>query len=165
LLAADLRFVGYPKPINGKSPGDIRYEYNTVSRTGPFATPRGAYTRFGDVKALVAMSDDKFVIFGPGEEIALEFDAQVLPALPDGWKRDYFFFADGFVKDMDFAGADSFAVGPLPFHGMSGYPYPASQKYPDTEEHLSYELEYNDRFVFTQAEQSYRFNYSHPPQE
>jgi tetratricopeptide (TPR) repeat protein len=165
IAKADLRFIGYPRPVAGQSPGDLRYDYQMVSRTGPFATPRGAYTRFGDVSPLVSAADDKFVIFGPGEEIALEFDAESLPALPDGWRRDYFFYADGFVKDMDFAGAESFAVAPLPFHGMTGYPYPVAQKYPQSSQHLEYELEYNDRFIFAPALGSYGFSYSHHPEE
>jgi hypothetical protein len=165
LANATLRFVGYPKQVAGRSPGDLRYDYHTISHTGPFVPPPGAYTRFGDVKSLVSASDDHFAIFGPGEEIALEFGADALPALPKGWRRDYFFYADGFVKDMDFAGADSFSVAPLPFHAMSGYPYPATQTYPETEKNLEYELEYNDRFVFSFSARSYRFQYEPTPEE
>jgi Flp pilus assembly protein TadD len=164
IISAELRRFGYPKPVEGNSPGDLRYDYQTVSAHGPFATPKGAYTRLGDVKELVQRSDDQFVIFAPGEEIALEFDAQSLPPVPPGWKRDYFFFADGFVKDMDFYGADSFAVAPLPFHGMGSYPYSSAKNYPDDEDHLRYLLEYNDRFLFGEVSQRYGFNYNPDPQ-
>ena len=34
----------------------------------------------------------------------------------------------------------------LPFHGMSAYPYPASEKFPDDADALDYQLNWNDRF-------------------
>ena len=130
LATATLHFRGYPKQIEGASPGDLDYDYNLVSLTGPFQHERGNYTRMGDVTPLVKSIDDRFVIFGSGEEIAAEFDAAKLPALPAHWKRDYFFYANGFVKDMDWWDASPFTVAQMPFHGMSAYPYPASEKYP-----------------------------------
>ena len=80
---------------------------------------------------LLTSVDDQFAIFGTGEDIDAEFDAAALPPLPPGWKRDYFFYANGFVKDMDFYEAIPFTVADMPFHGMSTYPYPAAQHYPD----------------------------------
>ena len=47
------------------------------------------------------------------------------------WERDYFFYANGFVKDMDWWDASPFTVSQLPFHGMSAYPYPDSEHFPD----------------------------------
>ncbi len=101
MAQATLHFRGYPTQIEGASPGDLDYDYNRVSLTGPFQHQRGNYTRMGDVTPLVEGIDDRYVIFGSGEEIAAEFDVKTLPALPGGWKRDYFFYANGFVKDMD----------------------------------------------------------------
>ena len=46
-----------------------------MSLTGPFQHQRGNYTRMGDVTALVKGIDDRYAIFGSGEEIAAEFDA------------------------------------------------------------------------------------------
>ena len=129
--SATLHFRGYPKQIEGASPGDLDYDYDRVSLTGPFQHERGNYTRLGDVTALVKGIDDRFAIFGSGEEIAAEFDAAKLAALPAHWKRDYFFYANGFVKDMDWWDASPFTVAQMPFHGMSTYPYPASEKFPD----------------------------------
>jgi tetratricopeptide (TPR) repeat protein len=97
LSGATLHFRGYPKQMEGASPGDLDYDYDRVSLTGPFQHQRGNYTRFGDVTELLKGIDDRYVIFGSGEEIATEFDAAKLPALPAGWKRDYFFYANGFV--------------------------------------------------------------------
>ena len=90
LASATLHFRGYPTQIDGRSPGDLDYDYNRVSRTGPFQHERGNYTQTGDVRALLTDIDDRFVVFGSGEEIAARFDATKLPALRAGWKRDYF---------------------------------------------------------------------------
>jgi hypothetical protein len=82
LASAVLHFRGYPKQIEGASPGDLDYDYNLVSLTGPFQRERGNYTHFGDVTPLLKNIDDRFVVFGSGEEIAAEFDAEDLPAQP-----------------------------------------------------------------------------------
>jgi len=168
LASAVLHFRGYPKQIEGASPGDLDYDYNLVSLTGPFQRERGNYTHFGDVTPLLENVDDRFVVFGSGEEIAAEFDAEKLPALPAHWKRDYFFYANGFVKDMDWWDASPFTVAQMPFHGMSTYPYPAGEKYPDDAASLDYRLNWNDRFDAGEPVRSYRFNYqllpSAPPE-
>ncbi|HEY6250984.1 MAG TPA: FG-GAP-like repeat-containing protein, partial [Candidatus Angelobacter sp.] len=123
IAGARLEFHGYPRMRESQSPGEFEFVYNQVSPTGPYARPIGAYTRFGDVRELLVNSDDRFVVFGSGDEVQLEFDPAHLPALPKNWKRDYFFFANGYEKDMDFYAADGDFVNPLPFHSMSEYPY------------------------------------------
>ncbi len=163
LANATLHFRGYPTQIEGASPGDLDYDYNRVSLTGPFQHQRGNYTRMGDVTALVNGIDDRSVIFGSGEEIAVEFDATVLPVLPAHWKRDYFFYANGFVKDMDWWDASPFTVAQLPFHAMSAYPYPDSEEYPQDAQSLDYQLNWNDRFDSGEPVRSYRFNYQQHP--
>ena len=52
LTSATLHFRGYPLQIEGKSDGDLDYDYNRVSLTGPFQHERGNYTRVGDVTEL-----------------------------------------------------------------------------------------------------------------
>ncbi len=163
LAQATLHFRGYPKQIEGASPGDLDYDYDRVSLTGPFQRQRGNYTRTGDVTLLVNSIDDRFAIFGSGEEIAMEFDATNLPALPHHWKRDYFFYANGFVKDMDWWDGSPFTVAQLPFHRMSTYPYPESEKYPDDAQSLDYQLNWNDRFDSGEPVRSYRFDYRQMP--
>jgi hypothetical protein len=163
LALATLHFRGYPTQIEGASPGDLDYDYDRVSLTGPFQHQRGNYTRMGDVTALVKSIDDRYVIFGSGEEIAAEFDATKLPALAPHWKRDYLFFANGFVKDMDWWDASPFTVAQLPFHAMSAYPYPDSEEYPQDAQSLDYQLNWNDRFDSGEPVHSYRFNYSIMP--
>ncbi len=159
LALATEQFRGYPKQMDGASPGDLDYDYNRVSLTGPFQHQRGSYTRLGDVTELVKGIDDRYAIFGSGEEIAAEFDVSKLPALPGHWKRDYFFYANGYVKDMDWWDASPFTVSQLPFHKMSAYPYPAREKFPDDADALNYQLDWNDRFDTGEPVRSYRFDY------
>jgi hypothetical protein len=159
LALATLHFRGYPKQIEGTSPGDLDYDYDRVSLTGPFQHQRGNYTRMGDVTALLKGIDDRYAIFGSGEEIAAEFDAAKLPPLPAHWTRDYFFYANGYVKDMDWWDASPFTVAQLPFHNMSTYPYPQSERFPDDAKGLQYQLNWNDRWDSGEPVRSYRFDY------
>ncbi len=159
IAAATLHFRGYPLQIEGASPGDLDYDYDGVSLTGPFQRQRGSYTRMGDVTALVKGIDDRFAIFGSGEEIAADFDTAKLPALPSGWRRDYFFYANGFVKDMDWWDASPFTVAQLPFHGMSAYPYTGTEEFPQDAQSIDYQLNWNDRFDSGDPVRSYRFDY------
>jgi hypothetical protein len=163
LAQATLHFRGYPKQTEGASPGDLDYDYNVVSLTGPYQHQRGSYTRMGDVTELLKGIDNRFAIFGSGEEIAADFDATKLPALPAHWKRDYFFYANGFVKDMDWWDATPFTVAQMPFHGMSAYPYPESEKFPDDADAVAYQLNWNDRFDSGEPVRSYRFDFQLRP--
>ena len=158
-----LRFHGYPKQIDGVSPGDLSYAYDEVSLTGPFQRQRGSYTHFGDVTPLLTDVDNKYAIFGSGEEIGAEFDATALPPLPPHWKRDYFFYANGYVKDMDFYDASPFTVSQMPFHAMSKYPYPANESFPEDSQSVEYQLDWNDRFERGEPSRSFRFDYQPRP--
>jgi tetratricopeptide (TPR) repeat protein len=159
LAMAHLAFRGYPQQIEGKTPGDLTYNYDRISETGPFLWARGVYTRYGDVTPLLKAVDNRYVIFGTGEEIDAEFSAAALPPLPAGWTRDYFFYANGFVKDMDYWEASPFTVGPMPFQTMSTYPYPAAEHYPQGAASDAYWLEWNNRFESGNREQTWDFNY------
>jgi tetratricopeptide (TPR) repeat protein len=159
LATARLAFRGYPQQIEGATPGDLTYDYDRISATGPFQWQRGSYTHYGDVTPLLKAVDDRYVIFGSGEEIDAEFSGAALPVLPAGWKRDYFFYANGFVKDMDFYEASPFTVAQMPFHGMSAYPYPASEHYPDDAKSLDYRLNWDDRFESGERTQRFQFDY------
>ena len=159
LASAHLAFRGYPKQIDGRTPGDLTYDYQSMSLSGPFQWQKGGYTRFGDVTPLLNVKDDQYVIFGSGEDIDVEFSDSALPPLPAKWKRDYFFYADGFVKDMDFYEALPFTVAQLPFHSMSGYPYSKREHFPDTRNSIEYTLDWNDRFESGNRTQPYQFRY------
>jgi len=159
LANARLHFRGYPRQIEGASPGDLDYDYDRVSLTGPFQHQRGSYTRMGDITPLVKGIDDRYAIFGSGEEIAAEFDATALPVLAPHWRRDYFFYANGFVKDMDWWDASPFTVAQMPFHGMSAYPYPANESFPEDADAIKYQLNWNDRFDSGEPVRLHHFDY------
>jgi len=158
LTRADLRFHGFPLKIEDQPPGNVKYIYEETSATGPYTRPAGAYTRYGDVRPLLDSLDDKFVVFGSGDEVALDFDPAKLPVLPQGWVRDYFFTANGYEKDMDFYAYRGDTVDPLPFGDMKTYPYP-NQSFPTDAEHLNYLLEYNTRFMSGHEASGYSFQY------
>jgi len=158
LARAELNFHGFPLKIENQPPGNVKYIYEKVSATGPYTRPAGAYTRYGDVRPLLDSIDDKFVVFGSGDEVALDFDPAKLPTLPRGWVRDYFFVANGYEKDMDFYAYRGDTVDPLPFRDMRTYPYPG-QSFPADADHLNYLLEYNTRFMSGNEASGYSFQY------
>lgn len=159
LEGASLGFRGYPRVVEGNPVNDLSYIYEDVSATGPYARQTGNYTRYGDVKELLTASDDKFVIFGSGDEVTVDFNPSNLPPVAEGWVRDYFFYADGFAKDMDFYAAFGDTVSPLPFHTSMPYPYPPGVAYPDDLAHLKYQLEFNTRGVAGPSGPEYLFRY------
>ena len=158
LLDASLAYRGFPREVPGKPAADLTYVYDEVSPYGPYARHRGFYTRYGDVRPLVSGIDDRFTIFGAGDQVSLEFDATALPPARDGWTRDYLLFVDGYVKDMDFYAAHAQTVTPLPFRNMRTYPYPATLHYPDR--NRDYLLDWNTREVGAEAWPTYRFAFT-----
>ncbi len=162
LTHADLRFHGYPFKIEGTPPGNVQYIYEKVSATGPYTRPSGTYTRYGDVLPLLTALDDKLVVFGSGDEVRLDFDPSHLPALPEGWVRDYFFAANGYEKDMDFYAAEGNFVAPLPFLSMGDYPYTPKKSFPLDDAHVNYLLEYNTRHMSGNEQRGYWFDYGEP---
>ena len=144
---ADLHWRGYPEHTSIKGTFAFRYHYDRLDPYTDWGTHAGAFTRFGPVSDLLGEVDDRFVIMGHGDELTMEVAADAFPPLAEGMSRTFLFYSDGFGKDMDFHSAASLTVGPLPFHGMSRYPYPATESYPTSPEHVEYVLEYNTRRV------------------
>jgi hypothetical protein len=107
----------------------------------------GDYTRFGDVRPLLDKSDDCFVIMGHGEEITLQFSVADFGPVPAGFVRSFVLKTDSYCKDMDLYTASPTTVEPLPFHGMSGYPYESTEHYPDTDATRRYRSLYNTRRI------------------
>jgi FG-GAP-like repeat/ASPIC and UnbV len=144
-LAALLRSRGFSREVypNGAEPPN--YDYDSVTSESTWKTMPGLYTREGDVRPLISRSDDMFVIAKPGDEVAVSFDASALPALQAGWSRTFLMRADGFSKEMDVNSASPDRVEPLPFHGMSEYPYKPPARYPDSPAHQMYRAQYNTR--------------------
>jgi Flp pilus assembly protein TadD len=147
LTTADLHTRGFSLEVRPDGAEPPVYDYGRVARESPWKTMTGAYTREGDVRGLVSKSDDLFVIAKPGDEIALSFEAAADRALPQGWSRTFLLMGDGFSKEMDVNSASPDHVEPLPFHGMSGYPYAPSEHYPQSRRFREYRARFNTRRV------------------
>ena len=105
----------------------------------------GNFTRYGDVTSLVQSDDNQFVIGREGDGVALLFPAN-LTAVPQGWVRDYFLVASVWFKGKGLPYMP-FTVDPLPFQGMSSFPYPANETYPYDSKNLKYLSQYNTRSI------------------
>jgi lipoprotein NlpI len=145
--AATLRSRGFSAEVRPDGRAPTIYDYGRVSLRSPWKVLAGSYTREGDVRELVATSDDMFVVAKPGDEIALSFEAAAVGSLADGWARTFLLVGDGFSKEMDIHSASPDTVEPLPFQRMTRYPYAAPERYPDTPEHRRYRQQYNTRVV------------------
>jgi tetratricopeptide (TPR) repeat protein len=121
------------------------FEYGLVSPVSNWNPTPGLYTRYGDVRDLVQEIDDRMVIMGSGDELQLSYDGADLPPLPPGWARDFLLLVDGWAKDADANTAFSQNVEPIPFHGMSSYPYPAKEAFPADSVHNTWRQTYNTR--------------------
>lgn len=125
-------FGGMIVPMYGKVLDDARWKYFS-----------GRFTRTGNVRPLLNQVDDVFVISKTGDELVLTFNALPEPGL--GKKRTFLLYADGYSKEMDINSGSPDAVLPLPFKGMTTYPYGKDELYPMTEERLRIYEEYTTR--------------------
>ncbi|HEY8503504.1 MAG TPA: VCBS repeat-containing protein, partial [Gemmataceae bacterium] len=123
-------------------PGSPFPEYEDA-RTEPVAvTPwQGRLTRLGDVTPLLTETDDRFVVTGPGDAVTAAFDAGSLPPLPEGWRRSFVLRLNGYCKSVSPYILTGGRVGPLPFRGMTRYPYGPDEHHPDP----AYQREWNTR--------------------
>jgi hypothetical protein len=152
---ADLHWGGFNELYRPAADGPHLYRYGRKTHVPIWQTMSGWATRYGDVTELLAAADDRLVIFTSGDEVTLRFDATALPALPPGWQRSFLFYSDGWEKDADRNTLLGDTVEPLPFHGMSAYPYPASESYPDDALHEEYRRRYNTRRIGPEAFRSF----------
>jgi len=146
-IVANLTWRGFSAEVTPDDREPIGYDYARVTRVSPWKQMIGRYTREGDVRPLLNRTDDEFVISRPGDEIALSFDATALPPLAPGMSRTFLLYADGYSKEMDLNSASPDTVAPLPFHGMTKYPYSAPEAYPRTADHEAYRTTYNTRWI------------------
>ncbi|MCF6263186.1 MAG: FG-GAP-like repeat-containing protein [Xanthomonadales bacterium] len=127
LMQAALRFRGFSEwiePIERSKPEIFNYQNVTYKA---FWNPlKGSYTRYGNVEELLAREDSLMVVMGSGDEVVLSFSADIeLPKL--GWRREFLLYLNGFVKDGDKYTASDGQLAPLPYAGMTQYPYPRDQ--------------------------------------
>ena len=147
-VAADLHYRGFSRmERKGGRYGPQWYDYGIVSREPAWAPIAGAFTRYGDVLPLLDAADDRYIIFGPGDEVALQFDTAAAPPLPTRWTRDFMIYTDAWMKDADLNTAAGGTVEPLPFHAMSHYPYGAEQTFPTDAAHRRSVETYNTRVL------------------
>jgi hypothetical protein len=87
-----------------------------------------------------------YIIANAGDETTITFDAQKAQT-QGGWKRDFLIYSVGWVKDGDLNTALGQTVEPLPFHGMSSYPYGNEEQFRVLPVHRAYQMKYNTRIV------------------
>ena len=137
---------GFSEPVALEGPHHLEwFEWERLAAEPRWNQHPGLYTRLGQVLPLVTEIDDRFVIMGAGDALTLRFDASAAPALPSGWRRDFLVFLDGWAKDRDPNTIEALRVEPLPFHGMSGYPYASDESFPNDAEHERWRREWNTR--------------------
>jgi hypothetical protein len=120
LASADLEFRGFSEMHQANLSSPELPDYNNVVANGQrWRDMEGYFTRYGDVRELLAKIDDRMVITNAGDELRLRFAAP--PAPPQGWVRDYVMVGDGWIKDGDYNSVFSKTVLPLPYHGMKDY--------------------------------------------
>src|SRR6266545_4338376 len=120
---ADLHYRGYSviSQANESSPELPDYSHLSASKQ-QWRDLVGYYTRFGDIRELLARVDDRYVIMNAGDEMSFRFAAQ--PPPPAGWMRDYIVHGDGWIKDGDYNSTFSKTVLPLPYHAKQQYTTP-----------------------------------------
>jgi hypothetical protein len=129
---------------DGRQP--TMYDHDRLEAV-PTSGQAGKLTRTGPVTELLRERDDCFVIFGPGDEITVRFDGRTLPPLPAGWKRSFVLRTWGYCKDPSLFTAHGDTIEPLPFQGMSTYPYGPGEHYPTDAKHEEYRRRFNTRQV------------------
>ncbi len=117
---ADLHFRGYSSihQANDSSPELPDYDHLETTMQ-KWRDLEGYYTRFGDVRELLAKTDDRYVIMNAGDEMSVRFAEQ--PPPPQGWTRDFIIVGDGWIKDGDYNTTFSKTVLPLPYHAKQEY--------------------------------------------
>ena len=117
LAQAELRESRFTPRIVGPQERP-RFDYDRRVPSAPVCHPAGFYTAFGPVEELVTTADNALAIFGPGEEIHLEFTAP--PSSVPGWTRRLVLESHGWCKDMDLYTQHGGTVEPLPHVGPLG---------------------------------------------
>jgi Tfp pilus assembly protein PilF len=119
LVGADLGYRGY-SVIDQPSPSVPERPRYVLASTAPrWRDLEGYYTRFGDVRELLAAADDRYVIMNAGDELRLRFAEAPPPSA--GLIRDFIVVGDGWVKDGDYNTSFSRTVLPLPTHYSGRY--------------------------------------------
>jgi tetratricopeptide (TPR) repeat protein len=151
---AELRYRGFSETrLDSRTRPEIPL-YDRIANTVPrWRDLTGYYTRFGDVRELLAAVEDRYVIMNAGDELRLSFPA--LPPPAPGWTRDFVLAGDGWEKDGDYNTSFSSTVLPLPSHdypmqGESGGA-PSLERDPVYRRHSGDWATFHTRFVTPRA--------------
>jgi hypothetical protein len=112
---------------------------------GVASNATGAFTRYGNVTALLQSADNQMVIGREGDSVSIQFPAD-LPPVPKGWVRDYFIIASCWFKGEGLPYVP-FTVNPIPFQEMTSFPYPSNETYPYNAANIAYLQTYNTRII------------------
>jgi hypothetical protein len=104
LMGARLLQSGFAQRKSGRRPD---YDYGKRAPLWDTRAQEGFYTRLGDVKELVESGDDALAIFGPGEEVEMEFEGHLGEGV-------FVLELKGWCKDRDLLTKDGERVGPIP---------------------------------------------------
>ena len=140
--SADLQFRGYTN--FDKSGPYWKHDYYDLKSypNMPFSVPSGNFTKYGDVATLLQSTNDQHVVMHHGDSMDVNF---AYNPVPNGKERSFILYN---WVEYKHAGSESWthSVDPLPFKGMSKYPYEAPEAYPDTVSNRAYLAEWNTRY-------------------
>jgi hypothetical protein len=154
---ADLHYRGFSL-IHQANPSSPEIpDYDRLASTSPvWRDLPGFYTRFGDVRELLAHTDDRYVIMNAGDEMTLRFAVPAPP--PSGWVRDFVISGNGWIKDGDYNTSGSQTVLPYPYHARRNYDSPTPGRLEDdwvyrhhTEDWQTYQTRYVTSDTFRDA--------------
>ena len=151
---ADLGYRGYSQLTSERRDVPETPIYERIANTMPrWRDLVGYYTRFGDVRELLATVEDRYMIMNAGDELRLSFPAP--PPPQDGWTRDFVLVGDGWVKDGDYNTSYSKTVLPLPTHATADYlaptPAPILEHDPMYMRHREDWLNFHTRYIAPHA--------------
>jgi hypothetical protein len=158
---AELRFHGISQMTQANRTSPSLPHYNRLdNRPQYWRDLIGFHTRYGDVRELLEKIDDRYVIMNAGDEIAMRFAVPKGP--PAGWKRDFVWVSEGWVKDGDLNTKYGKTVLPLPFHKMTSYDTPPGRLEDDPvyrrfpQDWKNYHTRYVTPTVYEQGLRSFR---------
>ena len=113
----------------------------------------------GDVTALVKGIDDRYAIFGSGRRDRRRVRRHHAARAARTLEARLLLLRQRLRQRHGLVGCVALHCRATAFHGMSTYPYPAGENFPDDAGALDYQLNWNDRFDSGDPVRSYRFNY------
>ncbi len=142
---AELGYRGFSKLVQSAPNAPHTFEYSQVSEASPWLSIGGAATRYGDVSPLLTDVEDEMVVLKPGDEMRLTFDAGKVAPVAHGYRRTLFLESHGYDKDADRNTWEADSTEPFPFRGMTSYPLPEGEAWPDDARYRRYLEEWQTR--------------------